>query len=522
MMKRAALLLLALLFSVPLVGCGGGSGLSGSNSALSTTSTSGSRAKGRAVVHVKWPVHAKTRLIPAGANSIKISIRKGDSEIASTTLTRPADGSPLVSTYAFQNLPLGSLTATASAYPNADGTGIAQAVGANTLLITANQDSPLTLTMDATIVGVSVTGASAVATGATDTLIAAAQDGSGAVVLIGPGALTWSSSDATKATIDPATGIATGVAPGLTTITATYQEGSISPVSVTFALTVTAPSSGPYAYVVDTGGSRIVKLDSAGNFVATYGGFGGANGSLFAPYAIASDSSGNLYIADSGNNRVVKLAADGTFLAGFSVLSGSGGTLSAPTGIAVHGSDLYVSDTGSNRVVKLALDGTYVSAISSFGGANGSLTTPYALAVDANAALYIADYGNNRVVKVDSSGTFVAAFTASSAMGGTFNTPTGVAVDTGGNVFVADFGNNQVVKLNSAGTFVAAYAAFGGANGSLNMPSGVALDSSGDLFIADSSNNRIVKLDSSGSFAAAYTTFGSSDTFQNPSGLLVK
>ena len=60
MMKRAALLLLALLASAPLTGCGGGSGISGSNHLLSTTAATGSsRAKGRAVVHVKWPVRAQ-------------------------------------------------------------------------------------------------------------------------------------------------------------------------------------------------------------------------------------------------------------------------------------------------------------------------------------------------------------------------------------------------------------------------------------------------------------------------------
>ena len=326
MMKRAALFLLALLSGVPLAGCGGGSGLSNSSHLLSTTAASASRAKGRAVVRVKWPVRAQTRLIPEGANSIKISIKKSGVEIAATTLTRPANGNTLISTHSFDNLPLGSLTASASAYPNEDGTGTAQAAGSSALTITANQDTALTLTMDATISSVTVTGAATVTTGATTTLTATAKNADGDTVLVGPTSLTWTSSNAAKATVDAA-GTVTGAAAGSATITATYQEGAITPVTGTLALTVTAASSGPYAYVADTGGNRIVKLDSAGNFAASYSSFGAVNGSFSSPYAIASDANGSLYIADSGNNRVVKLAADGTFTAAFSVLSGGGGNV---------------------------------------------------------------------------------------------------------------------------------------------------------------------------------------------------
>ena len=82
------------------------------------------------------------------------------------------------------------------------------------LTIVGNQDTPLTLTMDATVATVTVSGSATLTAGATETLTAAAKDAAGDTVLVGPSALTWSSSDTGKATIDAATGIATGVGAG--------------------------------------------------------------------------------------------------------------------------------------------------------------------------------------------------------------------------------------------------------------------------------------------------------------------
>ena len=51
----------------------------------------------------------------------------------------------------------------------------------------------------------------------------------------------------------------------------------------------------------------------AGNGIADYSGDGGAatNASLYYPYGVALDASGNLYIADSDNNRIRKVDTNG-------------------------------------------------------------------------------------------------------------------------------------------------------------------------------------------------------------------
>src|SRR5688572_2571167 len=107
-----------------------------------------SAESGRAEFRILWP-EPDTRLIPAASNSIKVEIRRGGSVIATKIAPRPAaGGSALV---VFDNLPVAQVTATASAHPNADGTGIAQAAGSVTFSVQANQTTPSSITTGSTI-----------------------------------------------------------------------------------------------------------------------------------------------------------------------------------------------------------------------------------------------------------------------------------------------------------------------------------------------------------------------------------
>lgn len=79
-----------------------------------------------------------------------------------------------------------------------------------------------------------------VSVGSTLAMTAIAKDQNGAT-FAAPGA-TWTSSDATKATVDPATGVVTGVANGSPTITASITAGSITHTG-SQQITVSTPSA---------------------------------------------------------------------------------------------------------------------------------------------------------------------------------------------------------------------------------------------------------------------------------------
>src|SRR5262245_38595680 len=119
---------IVLVLVLGLTGCGGGS--------------ENPDNTGRATFTVVWPDNS--RLIPAAANSIKVEIKTGSTVFTSKTLPRPAGGGP--ASAAFDALPLGSLTAVATAFPNADGTGVAQAKASIPLTIIAGQNTAFSVT----------------------------------------------------------------------------------------------------------------------------------------------------------------------------------------------------------------------------------------------------------------------------------------------------------------------------------------------------------------------------------------
>jgi outer membrane protein assembly factor BamB len=202
--------ILALSAAVLLAGCGGGGSESGT---------------GRATFVVNWP--EPNRLIPAAANSIKVEIRKGSSSFTTKVVPRPAQGGQTSTT--FEALPIGSLTAIATAYPSADGTGTPQATGSAPMTINADQNTQITITMNTTIARIDVTSAGnqTIAVGETVQLTASAKDAAGNVVLIAPGNLQWSSGNAPVATVD-ANGLVSGASNGSATITVRETESGVT------------------------------------------------------------------------------------------------------------------------------------------------------------------------------------------------------------------------------------------------------------------------------------------------------
>ena len=221
----------------------------------------------------------------------------------------------------------------------------------------------------------------------------------------------------------------------------------------------------------------------AGNGLWSFSGDGGAatNAALANPTGVAVDASGNLFIADQGNNRIRKVGIDGiiTTVAGNDTnsFSGDGGaatnaSLFTPFGVAVDASgNLFIADAANRRIRKVAANGIITTlagnGLWSFSGDGGAATNaafraPYGMAVDASGNLFIADMGNNRIRKVGIDGiiTTVAGngYGAGSGAGGysgdggaatnaeLFN-PLGVALDASGNVFISDQYNSRIRRV---------------------------------------------------------------------------
>jgi sugar lactone lactonase YvrE len=277
----------------------------------------------------------------------------------------------------------------------------------------------------------------------------------------------------------------------------------------------------------------------AGNGVRGYSGDGGAatGASLCSPDGLSVGASGSLFLAEDLTNRIRKVDSNGTITTvagkGTAGYSGDGGaatnaSLYFPYDVAVDASgNLFIADEQNRRIRKVDPGGIITpvagKGTAGYSGDGGAATNasmdPVGVAVDASGQLFIADYNNHRVRKVDTGGiiTTVAGTGAHDYSGdggpattATLNFPADVTVDRFGNLFIADEGNNRVRKVGTNGiiTTVAGNGPSGLGTGgysgdgvlattaNLSEPIGVAVDGFGNLFIADYSNNRIRKVTS--------------------------
>lgn len=217
-------LLAFLLLTTALVGCGGSHG-------LSSSITENIGARGRATLTILWP--ERTRLIPFAANSLRIEVRDGNGAVVgSQILERPPVGGTKSTT--FDLLPVGNLTIQATANPNANGSGIAQAKATAPLVIQAGQTTNFHLSLASTIDRIELNPSTGItlAPGQNRTFTATAKDAQGNTVLAAPQTLQWTSSSTATATVNA--GQVTAVANGSAQITVQETEsGKSASVTVT-------------------------------------------------------------------------------------------------------------------------------------------------------------------------------------------------------------------------------------------------------------------------------------------------
>ena len=239
-------------------------------------------------------------------------------------------------------------------------------------------------------------------------------------------------------------------------------------------------------YIADARNYRVRMVNAAG-IIATYAGDGTASGfggqgdpatltPLNQPQGVAADSAGDVYIADTGHSRLIEVDPAGNIqvVAGTGTGGAAPGQLYNPSGLALDADgNLFIADTANHRIEMLSpagvlstVAGTGTAGFSGDGGAAmaAQLDSPAAVAVDANENIFIADTGNNRVRLITPDGNIATvAGTGDAAYNGDsgaalsialFN-PGGLALDGQGNVWIADTGNNRVRLMSARQTAVA-------------------------------------------------------------------
>ena len=554
-MVVAAMLMTLAVVCVWLSGCGG----SGESAAVEA---------GKLTVSVTWPAPETAQVapqtVPGGSQSIHVQVEETYDDathvVAEALLVRPT-APPWVSEAHFASVRADAEALLAAvAYPNEDGTGVAQARAAMTIVIPAggagypyggNPGDEVHLVLDSTIVEVQVTpDPLEVIARMTKQFVATAKDADGSTVLVpATNAFAWSVADAPpvppvsaaqgsgawNASVD-GEGVVTGLSMGTARVTATENDSGVSGEAMVqilpqlygfawewqdpaggFGILDAAAGASDTIYVPQHEASVVYSIGAGGNYIGQwpcmiYG--------MEGPTGIAYSADGHIYVTYHWTNRVEKRDTAGSLLNQWGEEAIPGGQLYGPTGITTDASGrVYVADTVNARIVRYADDGTYLDQWGSFGVGDGQFLAAADVAVDATGNAYATDYLSNRVQKFDSTGGFLGwwgkdgsgyigwhdpgsgAIPVAGDEPGALNAPTGIAVDSGGDVFVVDAGNCRVEKFGPTGATLSTfgeYAESPGGPGQFNDPGGIDVGADGGVYVADSDNNRVQKFGPAG------------------------
>jgi sugar lactone lactonase YvrE len=277
----------------------------------------------------------------------------------------------------------------------------------------------------------------------------------------------------------------------------------------------TAVDSAGNVYVTEWDKDRVRIFSPDGEALDTWSRESGTLAWRFDhPTGIAVDSADNVYVADTGwqeagHQRVLKFDSTGMPLHTFGGAGINPGQFIAPTGIAIdQAGNIYVTDYGApgnspspgHRVQKFLPNGTALPPWGSYGSGPGQFIHPTDIAVDGNGIVYVTDAGNNRIQRLTSDGTFLTPWVSQGTDAGEIVGPTGVAVDSDNKVYAAEGGDlfgtahythYHVQEFSSTGTLISNWGSPGGADGQFVNPLGVAVDKDHAVYVADLRNNRL-------------------------------
>jgi tripartite motif-containing protein 71 len=240
-------------------------------------------------------------------------------------------------------------------------------------------------------------------------------------------------------------------------------------------------------YVADSANHRIQKFDGQGKLISKWGGLGQGNGQLNCqPYnfcAVAVDSSGHVYVTDGNNNRVVKFDSSGKFLSTWGSTGYDNGQFTNPFGLGVdRQGNVYVSDD-NHRIQKFDANGKFLAKWGGPGSGDGEFGVVIRIAFDTQGNIFVTDMGNG-LQKFDANGKFLTKYKTCG------NDPIigamGLALDAQDNLYVFELLNKHLCKFDSSGRFVTLWE-------ELKLPGeGIAIDQQGNMYVAQGGGVNLV------------------------------
>ena len=204
-------------------------------------------------------------------------------------------------------------------------------------------------------------------------------------------------------------------------------------------------------FVVDYNNQRLERYDKDLNYIASYYSDELQNESLQFGYPAATglSSNGEIFLAEHEFNRVLRIDSFGKPLSSFGDFTWGEGRLSRPAKILIGARrEIFVSDSTAQAIAEFDSYGNFVRR---FG--EGLLRDPAGLAEIKHKTpngnetlLVVADRGNHRIVGLNPAGEVILAFGKMGRAPEQLQFPADVAV-AGNHIFVLDTGNNRVQRF---------------------------------------------------------------------------
>jgi DNA-binding beta-propeller fold protein YncE len=245
--------------------------------------------------------------------------------------------------------------------------------------------------------------------------------------------------------------------------------------------------------------------------LAAWDGHAIPGGKLDRPIGVAVARSGDVYVTDA-RLRVVRFNSAGEFLGQWGRKGDGRGEFRNPVGVVVgRNGTVHVSDFEQDRIQTFAPAGEFLHEVGRPGSGRGQFNSPAGLAVDEAGSLYVADFYNHRVQKFDEDGMFQGVFGHANRLGaGALHYPTGVAITPQRELLVADAYNYQLQWFDPGGSPLRqlGYHLFWlwprpvTSTMGFFVPTDATVGSDGVTHVADSGNHRVVMLTADGAYVA--------------------
>ncbi|TLY04877.1 MAG: 6-bladed beta-propeller [Thaumarchaeota archaeon] len=245
-------------------------------------------------------------------------------------------------------------------------------------------------------------------------------------------------------------------------------------------------------YVVDSGHSKVMRLDSNGTFALNWGSWGSSNGQFKHPTGIFVNKN-YVFVADSGNARIQMFDNSGNFLYAWGIYGMGPSMFHSPVAMALDETgDLFVADSDRDTIQIFSTGGIYKYQIQSPLTKYASFSAIKAITFDSEDHFYAVSI-DNRILKYSSIGNFKNFFGSSGEEEGRFNNPTAIVIDSKDNFYVVDSGNHRIQKFDTYGNFILSWGTEGTGPGQFEDPAGIAIDSMGNIYVVDKKNNNVQK-----------------------------